>query len=98
LALVFASSFSEMDADAQCVDLLEKLSDAANATNRAELLAWLRSTAIRDIPAAARTRIQARLEARGISTAGLVLATPLLEVIQRVFEYHSPGQDIREFG
>ena len=92
LVRVDADDFAAIDADPQCVDILEKLSDISGATTRAEIIAWLRSRTVANVPAAARTRIRNRLTAVGVGTTGITLETTLLDVVRLVHASHGPGR------
>lgn len=91
---VRANDFTSIDADAECVDVLEKLSDVSNATTKQELFAWLKSHTVGDVPAAARSRINNRLTAIGVSTTGITLQTPLWDVLMRVFRAVEPVNEM----
>lgn len=89
LARVQGADLSAIDADAQCVDILEKLPDAAGDT-RAEIVAWLKSKTVADVPPPARSRINARLVDAGVDTSGITLATTLFQVVVLLFRQHEP--------
>ncbi|MDH4276110.1 MAG: hypothetical protein OEW08_13840, partial [Gammaproteobacteria bacterium] len=60
-----------------------------NAT-KAQIGAWLKTHTVGDIPAAKRTAIQNRLTSLGVDVTGITLATPLWDVVVRVFRVHEP--------
>jgi hypothetical protein len=90
LVRVKANDFTAINADAECVDVLESLSDVSGANTRQEIAAWLKSHTVGDVPAAARTRVQNRLTAIGVSTAGITLQTTLWDVLLRVYRTIEP--------
>lgn len=90
LVRVKADDFTAIDADPECVDILERLSDVSGANTRQELAAWLKSRTVADVPAAARNRIQNRLTAIGVSTTGITLQTTLWDVVLRVYRTFEP--------
>ena len=87
-----------IDADTQCVDIFERLSDASNAVTRADLIAWLKLRTLASVSSAVRTRIRNRLTAVGISVAGLTTASTFYDVIQRVLTFHAVDAKIEDLG
>ena len=87
---VEGADLTAIDADAQCVDVLEKLTDVAGSS-RSEVVVWLKTHTVADVPAAARNRINTRLQNVGIDTSGITLATTLYQVIELVFRQHVPS-------
>jgi hypothetical protein len=90
LVRVLANDFTAIDADAECVDLFERLSDVSGATTKSEIVSWLKAHTVGDVPAAARNRIQDRLTAIGVSTTGITLQTTLWEVVIRIYRTLEP--------
>lgn len=84
LSFVRGASMSGLDADPQCIDLLE--TDYEDQGNH------LVST-IRDLgwTAAKRTRVLQRLIDKGIDTTGLTLDTPLWHIVIKVGQWISPS-------
>lgn len=82
--------FDAIDADPECIDLLEKLPDAAGET-RQEIIAWLKSHTVGEIPTVRRNRIRNRLTALGIDTSSITLASTFFDVVRLVFRAHEPS-------
>ena len=93
-----AAQHAVIEADPQCVDVFERLSDLAGETNRAGLVAWLKSRTIGSVSAAVRTRIRNRLTAAGISITGLTNASTFYEVVRRVLAFHEPAAMLENLG
>lgn len=91
LVRVKADDFTEIDADPECVDVLERLSDISGATTRQELAAWLKSKTVGEFPNPVRNRINNRLTAIGVSTVGITNQTTLWDVLHRVFSVFYPN-------
>lgn len=90
LVRVKANDFTAIDADAECVDIFERLSDVSGANTKPEIIAWLKSKNVGDYPAAVRNRIQNRLTAIGVDTTGITLQTSLWDVMLRIFRVFEP--------
>ena len=96
LVRVKADDFTAINADPQCVDVLERLSDVSGANTRQEIAAWLKSRTVGDVPAAARNRIQNRLTTLGVSTTGITLQTTLWDVLLRVYRTIEPVNQMED--
>lgn len=70
-------------ADPQVVDLFGG-DLPENIHTKADLLTFLRTRTIGDVPAARRATIQSNLDTLGVSRADFTLTTPLWRVMQRV--------------
>ena len=89
LVRVDTDDYTAIDADADCIDVLEKITDIAGIT-KSEIVTWLKARTVADVPAAMRNRINNRLTAIGVSATGITLSTPLWEVLVRVFRAIEP--------
>lgn len=96
LVRVKANDFTAIDADTQCVDVLERLSDISGANTRQELEAWLKLKKVGDYSAAIRNRIQNRLTAVGVPTDGITLQTTLWDVLLRVYRVFNPSNRMED--
>lgn len=93
-----AAQFSAIDADSTCVDVLEKLSDLSGATDRAGIVAWLKSRSVGSVSAAVRTRVRNRLTAMGIDVSSLTNASTFFDVLKLAFDSQCPGQNLEDMG
>lgn len=93
-----AAQFAVIDGDPQCVDIFEKLSDLAGETDRAGIVAWLKSRTVGDVNTTVRTRIRNRLTAMGVDVTSLTLASTFFDVLKLVFDFHCPGQNLEDMG
>lgn len=96
LVRVRADDFTAIDADPECVDIMERLSDVSGAKTRQELSTWLKSRTVADVPPAARNRIQNRLTAIGVPTTGITLQTTLWELLMRVYRVLEPNNRMED--
>jgi hypothetical protein len=87
LALVMADDFTALDADAECVHLLE-----ANFTDLAHLDLTPRDLGWNN---ARLNRIKTRMAARGIDTTGITLDTPLRDILNLLCKLIAPFFDCR---
>lgn len=94
IARVEGVDLTAIEADPQCVDIFEKLTNAVGT--RAEVISWLKTHAVADVPAAMRTRISTRLSALGIDTTGITLTTTLWDVVVIVFREHEPFNSLED--
>lgn len=95
LARVRGADLSAIDADPQCVDILERLADAAGE-KRGEIINWLKSRTVGSIPAARRNRINARLNNIGVDTTGITLNSTLFDVLLLVFRTHEAFNSLED--
>lgn len=90
LVRVKANSFTAIDADPLCTDILEGISDASNANTRQELAAWLKQQRAGDYPVGQINRIKGRLNSVGVNTDTINDQTTLWEIIERPFRVFNP--------
>lgn len=96
---VEADDFTAIDADPECEDILEKITDAlgVNAT-KAQIISWLKTHTVRDLSATRRNRIDSRLTRLGIDTSGITLNTTLWDVVLLVFRAQEPVNNLQDLG
>lgn len=83
LSVLRGSDFTAIDADATCDDLFGgDLPDTVDSRN--DLLPFLRSRTVANVPTARRNRITGVLDKYGVVRTDIVNATPLWKVMQRV--------------
>lgn len=96
LVRVKADDFTAINADTECVDVLERLSDVSGANSRQELEVWLKSKAVGEFPNPVRNRISSRLTAIGVSIVGINNQTTLWNVLLRVFRVLEPNNKMED--
>lgn len=85
LVRVKAVDFTQIDADPQCTDILEGISDASGANTRQELADWLKQRRAGEYSPAQINRIKGRLNSVGVNTDTITDQTTLWEIIERPF-------------
>lgn len=85
LVRVKANDFTAIDADPQCTDILEGISDASNANTRQELVDWLKQRKVGEYSPGVINRIRGRLNVVGVPTQGITDQTSLWEIIERPY-------------
>ena len=93
-----AAQLAAIDADASCVDVLEKLSDLAGETDRAGIVAWAKSQTVGSVSATVRTKIRNRLIAAGVAVSSLTNASTFFDVLKLVFDVHCPDNRLEDLG
>lgn len=91
LVRVKAADFTAIDADPQCTDILEGISDVANANTKQELADWLKSQRAGDYPVGQINRIKGRLNSVAVNTDTINDQTTLWEIIQRPYRVFNPS-------
>lgn len=93
LVRVKANNFTAIDADPQCTDILEGISDASNANTRQELADWLKQRRAGDYPVGQINRIKGRLNSVAVNTDTINDQTTLWEIIERPYRvFNHPGR------